>query len=116
MMNYSEYRLRSKEELRQLEQKLGDKYTKFRQSVLSLVNSIPLDAWFDLTKSINEKNMPVAIKIICDYIDRTSTIDDFVEFNTTFSMIRRKKTIKMQINTYYESRKKKQNNSSCSCR
>lgn len=116
MMNYSEHRLRSSEELRQLELKLGDKYAKFRQSVLSLVNSIPTDTWHDLTKRINEKNMPVAIKIICDHINRTSTVDDYVEFNSTFSMIRRKKTVIMQINKCYESRKKKQDNSSCSCR
>lgn len=90
MIDYSIYRLKAASEIEQLERQYGEKFLRLKEAVHSYLKGLPCDNWIDFTKRTTQKNIPAFIKIVCDYIDHNSTVFDFVEFNSTFSMIRRK--------------------------
>lgn len=101
-MNYSTHRLRQSSEIDALMVKYGDKFTRFQTEIIKFIENMPLDDWIPFTQSMNSINIPIAIKIICHYIDQNATIYDFVEFNSTFTHIRRKilntnKSVKYEI-------------------
>ena len=101
MTDNSVYRLRSSQEIGLLKQQYGDKFLRLQEAVHTYLKSIPCDVWIDFTKKTTEKNLPAFIKIICDYIDHNSTVYAFVEFNRTFTCIRRKeqhKSFNLRIN------------------
>lgn len=114
MNDYRLYRLRNSSEIEQLKNMYGEKFTKLQKAVHAYLKEIPCDVWIDYTKKTTEKNLPAFIKIICDYIDHNSTVFEFVEFNSTFTMIRRKEKPKNYYHSY-ETKKEAQNNC-CVCK
>lgn len=89
-MDYSSHRLVKDAEIDALKEKYGEKFTRFQAEIIKFLEKMPLDDWIPFTQSMNRQNIPIAIKIICHYIDQNATIYDFVEFNSTFTHIRRK--------------------------
>lgn len=90
MTDNSVYRLRSPQEIKLLKEQYGDKFLRLQDAVHKYLKLLPCDVWIDFTKKTTEKNLPAFIKIICDYIDHNSTVYAYVEFNRTFTCIRRK--------------------------
>lgn len=112
MKDYRTHMLKSSNEIRELKEMYGEKFIKLQKAGHAYLKGIPCDIWIDYTKKTTEKNLPVFIKIICDYIDHNSTVFDFVEFNSTFTMIRRKEKQKIYHYYKYETKKKTQDNCS----
>lgn len=98
-MDYSEYRLANKAEIEALKSKYGNKYIRFQEEIFKFLDNMPLEDWISFTKKMSPQNIPIAVKVICHYIDIKATVYDYVEFNSTFTLIRRKKMI---INKAYE--------------
>lgn len=87
--NLLKYRLNGEADLRALRARMGDTFVPFQAKVFQLLNTIPVNDWYDFTRSVHPTNYEAFIKVVCDYIDRFTTIKDYVEFNNTFTAIRR---------------------------
>jgi hypothetical protein len=83
------HRLKSKTEIDALRLAMGEKFAPFHAGVIRLLDQIPKNTWYDFTKSVHPSNYKAFIKLVCHYIDQHRTIYDDVEFNETFTRIRR---------------------------
>lgn len=100
MLDFSKYQLTSKSEIFELESRYGSKFQNLREAIHKYLANLPCDVWIDFTIKTTEKNLPVFIKVVCDYIDTHRSLNDYVEFNNTFTRIRRKVcTYKLPNNT-----------------
>jgi hypothetical protein len=89
MDSLEHYRLKSKVELDALRLSMGEKFTSFYAGVVRLLDTIPKDTWYDFTKSVHPSNYEAFIKLVCHHIDAHRTVYDYVEFDKTFTKIRR---------------------------
>jgi hypothetical protein len=90
MNDLSKYRLDNYGEIMQLKAKLGEKFNGFQTAVYRLLASVPDNKWYDFRNQINPDNYEAFIKIVCHYIYTNSNINNYIEFNETFTCIRRK--------------------------
>lgn len=90
MLDLSKHQLNSKSEIIELESRYGSKFQDLKEAIHKYLANLPCDVWIDFTIKTTEKNLPVFIKIICDYINTHRNISDYIEFNQTFTRIRRK--------------------------
>jgi hypothetical protein len=84
-----QYCLKSNTELDALKISMGEKFVPFQAGVIRLLDTIPKNEWFDFTKTVHPSNYRAFIKLVCHYINTHRTIYDDVEFNKTFTKIRR---------------------------
>jgi hypothetical protein len=89
METLEHHRLKSKTEIDALRLSMGEKFAPFYEGVVRLLDGIPKNQWYDFTKSVHPSNYKAFIKLVCHYIDTHRTMYDDVEFNETFTMIRR---------------------------
>jgi Cys-tRNA synthase (O-phospho-L-seryl-tRNA:Cys-tRNA synthase) len=90
MPNYSEHQLKDFAEMEQLRSKHGTRFADFEERIYKRMDTLPHDEWIDYTMWVCPENIPLAIKVICYYINCISRpADDFL-FNNEFSLVRRR--------------------------
>ncbi|MDR1629940.1 MAG: hypothetical protein LBS36_06980 [Oscillospiraceae bacterium] len=87
------FQLKSGAELDVIRRSMGEKFIPFHAGIIRLLNCIPKNEWYDFTKSVHSSNYEAFIKLVCYYINTHRTINDYVEFNNSFTKIRRITTL-----------------------
>lgn len=113
-MDFTEYLLRTAEDRRTFEAKMGNKLEAAMKSIARYIDSLRPGAWISYLSGVPERNIPAVIGCICIYIQDYSTFENYVEFNNTAAMIRKiasRHRSPKEIKDYAQYRKEIQNNS-----
>ena len=112
-MDYSEYLLRTTEDIESFQSRMGKTLEPAMNNIRKFVASLPNGAWIDYLKGVPFKNIPKIIGCICLYIQECDCTVENIDFNAFATMIRvrRYKWSKVSdLPSYDKYRAKMQNN------
>jgi hypothetical protein len=88
-MNYSAHQLISISQISELRKKHGERFAAFERLLYQKLRDMPADLWTDYTQWVHTQNIPMAVKVICYYIECNQRLSDYYTFNKTFTAVKR---------------------------